>query len=225
MKMAAAESAVALIQDGMTVGLGSGSTAAFAVDVIGRRVKEGLRIRGVPTSEQTAAHARDLRIPLLDLDEAAKIDMTVDGADQVEEGSLDLVKGLGGALLREKMVASASERLVIMVHNAKLVKRLAAEGPVPVEVVPFGWETTSRRLAKLGAKGLLRRSANGEPFRSDGGNYILDCRLDQSVAAAELADLLDHVVGVVEHGLFIGMTSEVHVARSNGVHVFESLMR
>lgn len=222
MKRAAAESAAALVRDGMVVGLGTGSTAKFAVSELGRRVAEGLRIVGIPTSEATAAQARSLGIPLTTLGEKPEIDLTIDGADEVEEGTLNLVKGLGGALLREKIVASASKRLVIVVHGSKLVSRLAASGPVPVEVVPFGWESTAHRLAGLGAKPALRLKATGEPFRSDGGNYIADCVFETAVFAESLARELDHIVGVVEHGFFIGLTSEVHVAESGGVRVLSA---
>jgi ribose 5-phosphate isomerase A len=219
MKKAAAESAVKLVADGMVVGLGTGSTAVFAVSAIGRRVQEGLRIVGIPTSERTAAQARELGIPLTSLAETPQVDLTIDGADEVEEGTLNLIKGLGGALLREKIVASASKRLVIVVHGGKLVMRLAASGPVPAEVVPFGWQSTARRLTDLGAKPSLRRTPDGEPFRSDGGNYIVDCVIDPAVSAESIAPQLDHVVGVVEHGLFIGLTSEVHIAEPAGVRV------
>jgi len=219
LKMAAAESAAALVKDGMIVGLGSGSTAAFAINAIGRRVKEGLHIVGIPTSERTAAQARALGILLTDLEENPIVDMTIDGADQVEEGTLNLIKGHGGALLREKIVASVSKRLVIIVDSSKLVSRLAINYAVPVEVVPFGWKVTARHLADLGAKSDLRLNPNRELFRSDGGNYILDCTFAQNVSAVSMARELDHVVGVVEHGFFIGLTAEVHLADSNGVRV------
>jgi len=222
MKKAAAESAAALVTDGLVVGLGTGSTAKFAVAELGRRVADGLRIVGVPTSEATAAQARSLGIPLATLAEKPEIDLTIDGADEVEEGTLNLVKGLGGALLREKIVASSTKRLVIVVHGSKIVSRLAATGPVPVEVVPFGWESTARRLAGLGAKAVLRQKTNGEPFRSDGGNYIVDCTFETGVLAESLARELDHIVGVVEHGFFIGLTSEVHVAEPGGVRVLRT---
>jgi ribose 5-phosphate isomerase A len=222
MKKAAAESAAALVRDGMVVGLGTGSTATFAVSELGRRVAEGLRILGIPTSEATATQARSLGIPLTSLAEKPEIDLTIDGADEVEEGTLNLVKGLGGALLREKIVASASKRLVIVVHGSKLVSRLAASGPVPVEVVPFGWESTSRRLAGLGARPSLRLKADGEAFRTDGGHYIVDCAMNPGVLAESLASELDHVVGVMEHGFFIGLTSEAHVAESGAVRVLRA---
>ncbi len=218
-KIAAAESAVTQITDGMIVGLGSGSTAAFAVSAVGRRVGEGLRIKGIPTSERTAAQARALKIPLTSLAEEPQVDVTIDGADEVEEGNLNLIKGRGGALLREKIVASASRKLVIIVHSSKLVSQLGANDPVPVEVVPFGWQSTARHLSNIGAKPALRQNADGQPFQSDHGNYILDCSFGPIASAEKLARQLDHVVGVVEHGLFIGLASEVHVAGASGVRV------
>jgi ribose 5-phosphate isomerase A len=221
LKRAAAESAAARAMDGMIVGLGSGSTAALAVDALGRRVGEGLRIAGIPTSEATAAQARALGIPLTSLAEVSQIDMTIDGADEVEEGTLNLIKGLGGALLREKIVASASKRLVIVVDDRKLVRHLGAHSPVPVEVTPFGWEATARKLVEMGAKPVLRRNPAGEPFTSDGGHNILDCAFGPIASAESLAIALDHVVGLVEHGLFIGLTSEVHVAGAGGVRVLK----
>lgn len=221
LKKAAAESAVALVTDGMIVGLGTGSTATLAVSELGRRVSQGLRIVGIPTSERTAAQARALGIPLSTLAEKPDVDITIDGADEVEEGSLNLVKGRGGALLREKIVASASKRLVIIVDNHKLVTRLGTKDPVPLELVPFGWQSTVLHLAKLGAKPTMRRNPDGELFHSDGGNYIADCTFERSVSGPELAKELDHVVGLVEHGLFIGMTSEVHLAGTNGVRILK----
>src|SRR5579864_1099770 len=155
-KQAAAESAAAQVSDGMIVGLGSGSTAALAVQALGRRVREGLRITGIPTSERTAALARTLEIPLTTLEEHSRIDVTIDGADEVEAGSLNLIKGHGGALLREKIVAEASERLVIIVDQTKIVDRLGARESVPVEVVPFGWQAAAHRLGGLKANPLLR---------------------------------------------------------------------
>jgi ribose 5-phosphate isomerase A len=219
LKAAASESAAALVTDGMLVGLGSGTTAALAVDALGRRVREGLRIVGIPTSEKTAAQARALGIPLSSMSEVSEIELTIDGADEVEEGSLDLIKGHGGALLREKIVAHASKRLVIVVDDSKLVHHLAEKFPVPIEVVPFGWQITARQLTDLGARPALRKNAGGDPFISDGGHYILDCAFDPTVSAGLLANQLDHVVGLVEHGLFIGYTSEVHVASAAGVRV------
>ncbi len=221
MKLAAAESAVSLVTDGMIVGLGSGSTAALAVDAIGRRVREGLRITGIPTSEKTAAQARALGIPLTSLDEQSEIDMTVDGADRVDESNLNLIKGRGGALLREKIVANSSQRLVIVVDESKVIAHLAVSEPIPVEVIPFGWQATAREIERLGGKPVLRRNPDGTPYSSDGGHYILDCTFQPPVSAESLAQQLDHLVGLVEHGLFIGLTSEVHVAGSGGVRILK----
>lgn len=218
-KQAAAESAAAQVSNGMIVGLGSGSTAAFAVQALGRRTREGLRITGIPTSERTAALARSLEIPLSTLDEHPKIDVTIDGADEVETGSLNLIKGHGGALLREKIVAEASERLVIVVDQTKIVDRLGTRESVPVEVIPFGWQAAALKIRDLGAHPLLRKGPDGEPFKSDGGHYILDCAFGPIASAQSLADALDHIVGVVEHGLFIALTSEVRVGADDEVRV------
>lgn len=219
LKQAAAESAAAQVRDGMIVGLGSGTTAALAVNALGKRVAEGLRIVGIPTSEATAAQARALGIPLTSLAEVLQIDMTIDGADEVEEATLNLIKGHGGALLREKIVANATKRLVIVVDDRKIVSHLGAHFAVPVEVVTFGWQATARELVSLGAKPVLRRNPEGEPFISDGGHNILDCAFGSIESPDALAKRLDHVVGLVEHGLFIGLTSEVHVAGTGGVRV------
>jgi ribose 5-phosphate isomerase A len=217
MKFAAAGAAAALVEDGMIVGLGSGSTATLAVSEIGKRVKSGLRIIGIPTSEKTADLARSLGIPLSTLDEHQRIDLTIDGADEVERGSLYLIKGRGGALLREKIVASASARLVIAAHESKLVDRLCpGRAPIPVEVVPFGWRTTAGRLRAAGADWTLRLTAERQPFVTDGGHFILDCVFGPIDDANELQKRLDGIVGVVEHGLFLGMTSEVVVGSANG---------
>ena len=221
-KLSAAESAVAQAADGMILGLGTGSTAVLAVDALGKRIREGLRIIGIPTSERTAEQARGLDIPLATLAEYAQIDLTIDGADEVEAASLNLIKGLGGALLREKIVAAASKRLVIIVDETKIVDRLGERGPVPVEVVPFGWQATALKLRDLGANPVLRSGPGGQPFRTDGGHYILDCAFGSVAAAKTLASELDHIVGVVEHGLFIGLTSEVHVGGAGGVRVLTS---
>jgi len=216
-KEIAAEAAAAQIKDGMIVGLGSGTTATLAVRAIGKRVSQGLRIIGVPTSEQTAQLARSLDIPLATLGEHAQLDMTIDGADEVELSTLNLIKGLGGALLREKIVASATARFVIIVDETKLVNQLGTHDPVPVEVVPFGWELTGGRLRSLGAKPALRMKPDGKPFITDGGHYILDCTFGLIASSADLGNALDKTVGVVEHGLFIGMTSQVVVGGPEGV--------
>lgn len=219
LKQAAAQRAIEFVEDGMVVGLGTGSTAAFVVEGLGARVASGLNIVGIPTSERTAAHARSLNIPLASFAEHQRLDLTIDGADEVERGTLNLIKGLGGALLREKIVAAASRRLVIVVDEEKLVKRLGAIAPVPVEVSQFGWQSTAAALAKLGASPVLRQAGEDHAFITDGGNYILDCRFDRIDDPAATEEAINRIVGVVECGLFIGRSSAVVVAYRNGVEL------
>jgi ribose 5-phosphate isomerase A len=221
-KKAAAEAAVHLVQDGMVLGLGTGSTAAYFVSALGRRVAEdGLRITGIPTSDETASQARSLRIPLTSFAEHVLIDLTVDGADEVESGTLFLIKGHGGALLREKIVATASKRLMIVVDETKLVERLGSLMAVPVEVVQFGWQATARYLTELGGKPSLRLGVDQKPFVTNGGNYILDCAFGPMANPKEVAHHLDHVVGAIEHGLFLGLAKEVIVAGRDGVRTLK----
>jgi len=221
-KMAAAERAAALVENGMIVGLGSGSTAALAVRVLGRRVAEGLKIIGVPTSEKTEALARSLDIPLSDLATHQRIDLTIDGADEVEIGTLHLIKGLGGALLREKIVASVTARLVIAADPSKVVDRLRIhEGPIPIELARFGWESTALRLRAMGGLFTLRLGADGKPFVSDGGNYIVDAGFTGFASAEELADALDRTVGVMEHGMFLGMAEQAIIGGAEDVQVLD----
>src|SRR6476660_4911524 len=167
LKRAAAEAAVELVQDGMIVGLGTGSTAAFAVEALARRHRQGLRFVGIPTSQHTAAQATAAGIPLTSFAEHLQIDLTIDGADEVERGTLNLIKGLGGALLHEKIVAAATRRLAIVVDGTKLVDRLGTHAPVPVEVIAFGLEATRAALKVLGASTRLRQSPTGQPFVTD----------------------------------------------------------
>jgi len=188
---------------------------------LGRRCGEGLRIVGIPTSERTGAQAMGLGIPLTSFAEHQRIDLTIDGADEVEQGTLNLIKGLGGALLREKIVAAASGRLVIVVDGAKLVDRLGERTPVPVEVVVFGLEVTRAALEGLGATTVLRLTPAGEPFVTDGGNRILDCRFGPIEDAAGLEERIGRIVGVVESGLFIGRADVVFVADGGGVRRLE----
>lgn len=217
LKQVAGNAVAAELRDGMIVGLGSGSTARFAVDAIGHRVKEGLRIIGIPTSEKTANQARGLGIQLSTLGEYSQIDLAIDGADEVELGTLNLIKGGGGNHLREKIVATASSRLVIAVDESKLVSRLGERAKVPVEVAQFGWQATARKLKNLKATPILRLGTDGQPFVTDGGNYILDCAFARIDSVEVLQRELDSTVGVVEHGLFIGLTSLVFVATLQGV--------
>jgi ribose 5-phosphate isomerase A len=216
-KQEAAMAAVAMVEDGMVVGLGTGSTAAFAIDGLIDRVRRGLRIVGIPTSERSARQAGDGGIKLTDFAHHNKVDLTIDGADEIARGSLDLVKGLGGALLREKIVAAASDRLVIVADEPKLVSHLGATVAVPVEVVVFGWETTAERLAKLGANPVLRKAKDGAAFRTDGGNLILDCHFGVLTDAGQLEQDLSRTIGVVETGLFIGMATTALVATPSGL--------
>ncbi len=204
-KTFAAERAVAFIQNGMKVGLGTGSTAKIAIDLIGQRVSEGLRITGIPTSEHSADQARQLGIPLTTFAETPRLDVTIDGADQVQTSSLFLIKGLGGALLREKIVAFASEHYIIVVDQSKLVTELGGNIPVPVEVVEFGWTVTVERLRKIGSRPVPRRDEHGVLFRTDGGNHIVDCYFEKVAEPFKLEAMINNIVGVVECGLFLDL--------------------
>ena len=229
-KRAAAEAAAALVESGMAVGLGTGSTAYFAIAALVRRVREeGLRIVAVPTSERSAAQAREGGIPLVDFSTHTRLDLTIDGADEIAGASLDLVKGLGGALLREKIVAAASAREIIVADAAKLVDRLGSRAAVPVEVTPWGWESTAARIARLGARVSRRessrkssRKSGGAAFISDGGNLILDCAFGPIEDPRALDAALHAVVGVIETGLFIGLATEAFVATADGVQHLEA---
>lgn len=222
LKRVAAERAAGLVESGMIVGLGVGSTAVYAVRRIGALLRAGeLRdIVGVPCAARVEQEARSLGIPLATLDERPAVDLTIDGADEVDP-RLNLIKGGGGALLREKMVAQASRREVIVVDAAKLVPALGAF-PLPVEVVEFGWGATARFLAGLGAAVTLRRGADGAPYRTDQGNLILDCAFGPIADPAALAASLERRAGIVEHGLFLGLTTDVIVAGADGVRHIEA---
>ena len=220
MKRAAAERAVADVQDGMTVGLGTGTTAELAVEALARRLSERLRIVAVPTSERTRALAERLGVPLAPAGDWPCLDLAIDGADQVERGSLNLIKGLGGALLREKIVASAARRMIVIVDDSKIVDRLGGHSPLPVEIVAFGWRRTLERLADLGLQPRLRL-ASSQPFLSDGGNHIVDCHIGEIADARALEATLSGIVGVVETGLFLGLASTVVVGHSTGIEVMQ----
>jgi len=219
-KRQAAEAAVAEVTDGMVLGLGTGSTAAMAVDVLAGRVQQGLRVIGIPTSERTAAQARSLGITLGDLADHPEIDLTIDGADEVHTGTLDLIKGLGGALLREKIVAAASRRMLVVVDQGKLVTELGRSVRLPVEVVVFGWQATLRHLEREGADAQLRLAADGTPYRTDGGNLILDCAF--AIPNPKLLQArLKTVPGVVETGLFVGMAARVIAGTPTGPRILD----
>jgi ribose 5-phosphate isomerase A len=221
LKQAAASWSADQLRDGMIVGLGSGSTSVMAVDAIGKRVKDGLRIVGIPTSEQTAEQAQRLGIPLATLGQYQEIDIAIDGADEVELGTLNLIKGGGGNQLREKIVATASKYFLVIVDQSKLVNRLGEKFKVPVEVAQFGWQATSRALERLSGHPALRKTKTGEAFITDGGNYILDCAFGPISSPAKLATELDSVVGVLEHGLFIGMAGQVAIGAPEGVRLLK----
>jgi ribose 5-phosphate isomerase A len=216
-KEAAARASLRFVKDGQVVGLGTGSTAAYFIQLLGQEVKNGLRIRGIPTSDRSREQAAGLGIPLTTLDECPAIDVTVDGADEVDP-QLRLIKGGGGALLREKIVASATKQLVIVADATKRVPVLG-RFPLPVEVIKFARSVVVKKIETLGAEVGMRRGADGQPYLTDENNYILDCRFGQIPDADGLARQLSDMPGVVEHGLFIGMASVVLVA--NGSEIVE----
>ncbi|MGE3933580.1 MAG: ribose-5-phosphate isomerase RpiA [Rhodospirillaceae bacterium] len=216
-KRLAAEKSLEYVEDGMVLGLGTGSTAEQMIRLLGERVRRGLKVRAVPTSERTRRAAEMVGIPLTTLDDCPKIDLTIDGADEVSP-ALDLIKGGGGALLREKVAAAVSGRLVIVVDSRKMVPRLGAF-PLPVEVSVFAWRPVKESIAALGIAPVLRRGEGGIPFRTDGGGYIMDCAFGAIDDPATLAAQLDAIPGVLEHGLFVGMADVVLVGRRRSVEV------
>jgi ribose 5-phosphate isomerase A len=210
-----AAAAAAVVEDGMWLGLGSGSTAEATIRALGARVAAGLRVTGVPTSGRTERLARELGIPLRTLDEVERLDLGIDGADEIDPW-LDVVKGRGGALLYEKLVALACERYLIVAASEKLVPRLGTRMPLPVEVVPLGWTQTAARIAALGCRTELRRGADGTPFVSDGGHFVLDCAPDPIEDARALGAALKAVTGVVDHGIFAGLADRAMVVDPDG---------
>jgi ribose 5-phosphate isomerase A len=221
LKQTAAAAAAELVSEGMLVGLGTGSTASFAIRRLGERLRDGLRFTGMPTSVASAELARSFGIPVLESPTATPIDLTIDGADEIGEVGLDLIKGMGGALLREKIVAVASRRLVIIADETKLSSRLSGRVPIPVEIVAFGWESTRARLAALGCQTVLKRDDRGVPYQTDGGNFIVHCKFDTLSEPAAVEQALSGVVGVVETGLFLGLATTALVATQAGVRRIE----
>lgn len=221
LKQQAAERAVDFVQSGMVVGLGTGSTAVFAVRRIGALLAEGRlqRIVGIPTAEVTAREAERAGVPLGSLDDHPSVDVTIDGADEIDP-QLNLIKGLGGALLREKIVAAASRRLIIIADDSKRVDQLGTRAPVPVEVVTFAKRPTTAYLASLGAR-VVERRQDGRPFITDEGNVILDCHFPGLTNPQEIAQLIRAQPGVVEHGLFLGMATEAVIAGAQGIVIIE----
>jgi ribose 5-phosphate isomerase A len=214
-KEAAGRAAVKLVRDGDVVGLGTGSTAYFAIIALGERVKEGLKIVGIPTSSQTADLARAVGIPLTTLDEHPEIDITIDGADEIDP-KLNLIKGGGGALLREKVVASASTKMVVVADSSKVVPVLG-KFPLPVEIISFARTVIEKKILALGGAPKLRTKRDGSPYLTDNGNQILDCSFGKIKDPAALARELSGIPGIVEHGLFIGLAKLVMVGRGNSV--------
>lgn len=212
-KKLAGEKAAEYVENGMIVGLGTGSTVYWTIMKLGELVRDGLRIKGVPTSRRTEELATQLGIPLLDLAEVEAIDLTIDGADEAD-ADLNLIKGGGGALLREKLVASASRRLIIVADDSKWVPALG-KFPLPVEVVPFGWELTRRQIAKLDCDPVLRMADEG-PYITDNGNYILDCHFGVIQDAEQLSTAMNQLPGVVENGLFVQMAERIVLGFTDG---------
>ena len=217
-KQHAAEAAVEYVKDGMIVGLGTGSTTEFAVKKLGERVRDGLAIRGIPTSDVTKVQAEEEGIPLIDFSETMYIDLTIDGADEIDI-NLNMIKGGGAALLREKIVASASKEEIIIVSHEKFVKQLGIF-PLPVEVIPFGWQVIFNQLETLGGSPDLRLK-QGQPLLTDQGNYIIDCRFRQIIDAAQLEQRLNMIPGVVENGLFTGLCTRMIMAEGEKIVVKE----
>lgn len=214
-KEAAARASLQFVKDEQVVGLGTGSTAAYFIKLLGEEVRNGLRIRGIPTSDRSRELALSLGIPLTTLDECQEIDVTVDGADEVDP-QLRLIKGGGGALLREKVVASATRQMVVVADASKQVQRLG-KFPLPVEVIKFAQALVAKRISALGAEVKLRLDSAGKPFVTDENNHILDCRFGEIRDPDGLAQELSSMAGVVEHGLFIGMASVALLARGTEI--------
>jgi ribose 5-phosphate isomerase A len=226
LKRQAAERALDLIEPGMRVGLGTGSTAAKLVELLGAKVKSGFDVLCVPTSEATAAQARTLGIPLTTLDDTPELDLTIDGADELD-AALRLIKGGGGALLREKIVACASDRMVVIADAAKEVTTLG-RFPLPIEVVRFGLAATRNMIVDMAAEAgcageiALRMGADGKPYLTDSGNFIVDCRFGAIPDPEALDAVLHDIPGVVEHGLFVGIADTAIIARPTGVVLIEA---
>lgn len=215
-KQLACQHAAQEVQDGMVLGLGTGTTVYYFLQELGRMVRQGLRIAGVPTSVQTTQLATQLAIPLTTLDDHPQLDLAVDGADEVDD-DLNLIKGAGGALLREKIIAASAARFLVVVDDSKMVQQLGERFPVPVEVVPFGYIPATRALQGLGARVTLRRSAAGQTRLSDNGNYLLDCHFGPIADPVALQQQLLAIPAVIDSGLFLGMTDTVLIGHAEGV--------
>jgi ribose 5-phosphate isomerase A len=217
LKKAAALRAVEFVREGMTVGLGTGSTAKHMVIALGERVRAGMKLRGVPTSRETAELARQQGIPLIDQDNAWIIDVAIDGADQVDPG-FNLIKGGGGALLKEKIVAASAKQFIVLVDHTKRVPVLGGSFPLPIEVVHFGWGSTAREIEALTKSRVVLRERNGTQFKTEAGNMIVDVHIDRIDQPRELEIALNNIPGVVETGLFVNRTDVLIVGTAHGVH-------
>ncbi|WP_077325281.1 ribose-5-phosphate isomerase RpiA [Virgibacillus siamensis] len=218
-KQLAAETATQYIKNGMTVGLGSGSTVDWMLQKLGVFVKDGLDIKGIPTSVKTESLAKKYGIPLTDFSKTTTVDIAIDGADEIDD-QLNLLKGGGGSLVREKIVDAMAKKLIIIADQSKMVHQLGSF-PLPVEVVPFGWEVTKKHIAEYGAVPKLRKDEN-RIFVSDNGNYILDCDFERIEDPKGLHEKLKSLTGVVETGLFIGMTNEAIVGRNGTIEIIKA---
>lgn len=216
LKELAARTAVQYVKDGHVVGMGTGSTSRYMILMLGERVKSGLQIKGVPTSQETARLAREGGIPLIDTENRWEIDVAIDGADQVDP-QFNLIKGGGGALLKEKIVAASAKQFIVMVDQTKQVPVLGGSFPLPIEIIPFGWGSTAREIERLTRGRLVLRERNGAPFKTEAGHLILDVHLDRIDKPAELETALNLIPGVVETGLFVNRTHILIVGTAAGV--------
>ena len=216
LKKAAATEAVQCIRTGMVVGLGTGSTAKYMIQALGEKVRAGMSLRGVPTSQETATLAKQAGIPLLDTENRWEIDIAIDGADQVDP-KFNLIKGGGGALLKEKIVAASAKQFIVVVDYTKQVQVLGGSFPLPIEVVPFGWGSTAREIESLTKSRVVLRERNGAPFLTEAGHFILDVHLDKIPQPGDLETALNLIPGVVETGLFVGRTDVLIVGTPQGV--------
>jgi ribose 5-phosphate isomerase A len=219
LKKAAALKAVEFVRDGMIVGLGTGSTAKHMVVALGEKIRSGMRLRGVPTSRETAVLAQQQGIALVDADNAWVIDVAIDGADQVDP-AFNLIKGGGGALLKEKIVAASAKQFIVVVDHTKRVSVLGGSFPLPIEVIPFGWGSTAREIEALTQSRVVLRERNGVPFTTEAGNMIVDVHLARIDQPRNLEIALNQIPGIVETGLFVGRTDLLIVGTANGIELY-----
>jgi ribose 5-phosphate isomerase A len=221
LKKAAALKAIEFVRAGMVVGLGTGSTAKHMIMALGDKVRAGMNLRGVPTSQETAALARQAGIPLIDAESRWEIDVAIDGADQVGP-HFNLIKGGGGALLKEKIVAASSKQFIVVVDHTKQVPVLGGSFPLPIEVIPFGWGSTAREIEALTGSRVVLRERHGVPFKTESGNVIVDVHIDRISQPGELEIALNRIPGVVETGIFVGRTNILVVGTPQGVHILHA---